>query len=141
MVDCLAELHRQRLETLQSVDRGVSAIVSAVRAAGELDNTVFVFTSDNGYMVGQHRVGEGKVLPYEPSIHVPLVVRGPGFPAGVIRSKLVATQDLAPTFLDLATLGRDGPSTARLSSAWHRTARPRPPGTSSLQPARRRSMD
>jgi N-acetylglucosamine-6-sulfatase len=102
MVDCLAELHRQRLETLQSVDRGVSQIVSAVRAAGELDNTVFVFTSDNGYMIGQHRVGEGKVLPYEPSIHVPLVIRGPGFPAGVVRSKLVATQDLAPTFLDLA---------------------------------------
>jgi N-acetylglucosamine-6-sulfatase len=119
MVDCLAEVHRQRLETLQSVDRGVSAIVSAVRAAGELDNTVFVFTSDNGYMIGQHRVTQGKVLPYETSIHVPLVIRGPGFPAGVGRSKLVATQDLAPTFVDLANAkaGRvlDGTSLVRLA--------------------------
>jgi N-acetylglucosamine-6-sulfatase len=119
MVDCLAEVHRQRLETLQSVDRGVSAIVSAVQAAGELDNTVFVFTSDNGYMIGQHRVTQGKVLPYEPSIHVPLVIRGPGFPAGVGRSKPVATQDLAPTFVDLAnaTAGRvlDGASLVRLA--------------------------
>lgn len=119
MVDCLAELHRQRLETLQSVDRGVSAIVSAVQAAGELDNTVFVFTSDNGYMIGQHRVSEGKVLPYEPSIHVPLVIRGPGFPAGVGRSKLVATQDLAPTLVNLANAkaGRalDGTSLVRLA--------------------------
>jgi N-acetylglucosamine-6-sulfatase len=40
MIDCLAEVHRQRLETLQSVDRGVSTVVSAVQAAGELDNTV-----------------------------------------------------------------------------------------------------
>jgi N-acetylglucosamine-6-sulfatase len=117
--DCLAEVHRQRLETLQSVDRGVSAIVSAVQAAGELNNTVFVFTSDNGYMIGQHRVMQGKVLPYDPSIHVPLVIRGPGFPAGVGRSKPVATQDLAPTFVDLANAraGRalDGTSLVRLA--------------------------
>ena len=119
MVDCLTEVHRQRLETLQSVDRGVSAIVSAVQAAGELDNTVFVFTSDNGYMIGQHRVTQGKVLPYDPSIHVPLVIRGPGFPAGVGRSKPVATQDLAPTFVDLANAKArrvlDGTSLVRLA--------------------------
>jgi arylsulfatase A-like enzyme len=119
MTECLAEVHRQRLETLQSVDRGVSGIVSAVEAAGELDNTVFVFTSDNGYMIGQHRITQGKVLPYEPSIHVPLVIRGPGFPAGLRRSKLVGTQDLAPTFVDIANAraGRvmDGTSLVRLA--------------------------
>jgi N-acetylglucosamine-6-sulfatase len=102
MMTCLTELNQQRLESLQSVDRGVAEIVNAVTAAGEIDNTVFVFTSDNGYMVGQHRVLQGKVLPYEPSIRVPLVVRGPGFPAGVTRSQLTATIDLAPTFADLA---------------------------------------
>jgi N-acetylglucosamine-6-sulfatase len=102
MMACLTELNQQRLESLQSVDQGVAEIVNAVTAAGEIDNTVFVFTSDNGYMVGQHRVLQGKVLPYEPSIRVPLIVRGPGFPAGVTRSQLTATIDLAPTFADLA---------------------------------------
>jgi N-acetylglucosamine-6-sulfatase len=102
MMRCLTELHQQRLETLQSVDRGVASIVSAVQAAGELKNTVFVFTSDNGYLIGEHRVRQGKVLPYEPSIRVPLVVRGPGFPAGITRQQLVAAIDLAPTFVDLS---------------------------------------
>jgi arylsulfatase A-like enzyme len=102
MMNCLTELNQQRLESLQSVDRGVSDIVDAVTAAGELDNTVFVFTSDNGYLIGQHRVLQGKVLPYEPSIRVPLIIRGPGFPAGAVRSQLTAAIDLAPTFVSLA---------------------------------------
>jgi arylsulfatase A-like enzyme len=102
MLACLTELNQQRLESLQSVDRGVADIVNAVSATGELDNTVFVFTSDNGYIVGQHRVLQGKVLPYEPSIRVPLIIRGPGFPAGAVRSQLTATIDLAPTFVSLA---------------------------------------
>jgi arylsulfatase A-like enzyme len=109
LMRCLAELHQQRLESLQSVDDGVARIVGAVAAAGELDNTVFVFTSDNGYLIGQHRVLQGKALPYEPSIRVPLVVRGPGFPAGVVRRQLTASIDLAPTFAELAgaTVQRD----------------------------------
>ena len=102
MMKCLTELNQQRLESLQSVDRGVADIVDAVDAAGELDNTVFVFTSDNGYIIGQHRVLQGKVLPYEPSIRVPLIIRGPGFPAGAVRSQLTASIDLAPTFVALA---------------------------------------
>jgi arylsulfatase A-like enzyme len=81
---------------------------------------VFVFTSDNGYMIGQHRVKQGKVLPYDPSIHVPLVIRGPGFPRGATRSKLVGTQDLAPTFVGLADAraGRteDGRSLVRIAN-------------------------
>jgi N-acetylglucosamine-6-sulfatase len=102
MLACLTELNQQRLESLQSVDRGVADIVDAVAATGELDNTVFVFTSDNGYLIGEHRVLQGKVLPYEPSIRVPLIIRGPGFPAGAVRSQLTASIDLAPTFVALA---------------------------------------
>jgi arylsulfatase A-like enzyme len=101
-IGCLTELNQQRIESLQSVDRGVAKIVDAVTAAGEIDNTVFVFTSDNGYLIGQHRVPQGKVLPYEPSIRVPLIIRGPGFAAGAVRSRLTATIDLAPTLVDLA---------------------------------------
>jgi N-acetylglucosamine-6-sulfatase len=102
MMRCLTELNQQRLESLQSVDRGVAEIVDTVEAAGELDNTVFVFSSDNGYIIGQHRVLQGKVLPYEPSIRVPLMIRGPGFPAGATRPQLTAAIDLAPTFVALA---------------------------------------
>ena len=63
---------------------------------------MIVFTSDNGYFFGEHRIPEGKLFFYEPSIRVPLLVRGPGIPAGVTRSSLVANIDLAPTLLDLA---------------------------------------
>ncbi len=98
----LTELHQQRLETLQNVDRGVGTIVRALRNSGELDNTLLVFTSDNGYMTGQHRVLQGKVWPYEPAIRTPLLIRGPGIPTGEVRQQLVGTMDLTATFVDAA---------------------------------------
>jgi len=73
-----------------------------VRASGQLDNTYFIFTSDNGYMQGEHRVRSGKMLPYEPSARVPLIVRGPGIPARRVSRELVANIDLAPTIVELA---------------------------------------
>ena len=72
-----------------------------LRAAGELDNTYIVFTSDNGYMLGEHRK-QGKHVVYEESVRVPLIVRGPGLPAGHVRGQLAANIDLAPTILDAA---------------------------------------
>lgn len=101
-VRALRELHQQSLESLQAVDRGVAAIVGALRAAGELDNTIIVFTSDNGLMMGEHRIIESKSVPYEPALSVPLLMRGPGVPAGVVRQQLVGTVDLAPTVAGLA---------------------------------------
>src|SRR5581483_4482075 len=84
------------------------------------DHTVIVFTSDNGFFHGEHRLREGKFLPYEESVAVPLVVRGPGFPAGGVARQLVANVDLAATFVDLAgaTAGRtlDGLSLRALAS-------------------------
>jgi arylsulfatase A-like enzyme len=93
---------RGRLESLLSVDEAVGSIVSALRANGELDNTVIVFTSDNGWMQGEHRIRQGKVVPYEESIRVPLMIRGPGFPAGRQVDTIAANVDLAPTILDVA---------------------------------------
>ncbi len=84
------------------MDDAVARIVTALRQRGELDNTYIVFTSDNGYMQGEHRVRSGKMLPYEPSAQVPLLIRGPGLPAGQVSSELVANIDLAPTLLDIA---------------------------------------
>jgi N-acetylglucosamine-6-sulfatase len=95
----IREVWQQRRESLRSVDEGVARIVAALRSAGALDNTLLIFTSDNGYLSGEHRVPTGKVLPYEPSIRVPLLVRGPGIPRGESRSQLVWNGDLAPTIL------------------------------------------
>ena len=91
-----------RLESLLAIDDAVVDIVAALRATGELDNTLVVFTSDNGWMQGEHRVPQGKVVPYEESIRVPLIIRGPGLPAGKRVSTLVGNVDVAPTILDVA---------------------------------------
>jgi arylsulfatase A-like enzyme len=98
----IQEAYQQRLESLLSVDDAVESIVSALRSTGELDNTLILFTSDNGFFAGEHRVPTGKVLAYEPSIRLPLLMRGPGVPAGDTAGQLVTNADLAPTILDAA---------------------------------------
>jgi arylsulfatase A-like enzyme len=96
--------YRQRLESLLAVDEGVEQVIDALRSAGELANTVIVFTSDNGFLHGEHRVlpDRGKSLPYEPSARVPLIIRGPDLPKGRHVRDLVVNADLAPTFAALA---------------------------------------
>ncbi len=110
----IEENYRQRLESLLSIDEGVVRMVETLRAEGELDNTLIVFTSDNGFFHGEHRLPNGKVLVYEPSIRVPLLMRGPGVPEGARRRQLVTNADLAPTILAAAqadaTLPQDGRS-------------------------------
>src|SRR6266540_2332021 len=101
-IAAIREAYQQQLESLLSVDDGVKAIVDALRASGELDNTLLVFTDDNGFFHGQHRVPSGKVLLYEPSIRVPLLVRGPGVPKGKHLKQVVANIDLAPTIVAVA---------------------------------------
>ena len=98
----LRELYQQRLESLLAVDEGVAAIVAELRRRRELGRTMIIFTSDNGFLEGQHRVLTGKELLYEPSIRVPLIMRGPGVPKGRHLKQLVANIDLAPTILDVA---------------------------------------
>lgn len=91
--------YRAQLESLLAVDELVARLVDALEETGELDRTLVVFTSDNGFFHGEHRIREGKFLPYEEAIRVPLLVRGPGFPAGAVATQLVANIDLAPTLL------------------------------------------
>ena len=98
--DDIQRRYRCRLEALQSVDEGVGRIVDALRATGELDDTLIVFTSDNGFFHGEHRVPIGKNRVYEEAIRVPLVIRGPGVPAGVTVDNLAINADLAATILD-----------------------------------------
>ena len=88
------------LATLQAVDRGVADIVKAVAERGQLSSTVFMFTSDNGVLLGEHRLF-GKIWPYEESIRVPLVIRVPWATSGWTDDHMVANIDLAPTIAEL----------------------------------------
>ena len=101
------------LESLLAVDEGVDRLITVLEQTGQLDDTVVIFTSDNGYFFGEHRITRGKERFYEPSIAVPLYVRGPGIPAGEERRSLVANIDLAPTILDLAGATAKRPADGR----------------------------
>ncbi|HXF00466.1 MAG TPA: sulfatase [Solirubrobacterales bacterium] len=94
--------YRCALESLLSVDEGVKKIVDALVADNELDNTLIIYTSDNGFFYGEHRLFFIKRHIYEESIRVPLMMRGPGIPAGVTIPDLSINADLAPTIVDAA---------------------------------------
>ena len=79
----------------------VGDILRLLKDRGELGNTYVVFTTDNGLLRGQHRLLK-KSTPYEEAAGVPLVIRGPGVPAGMVRDQLVINNDFAPTFADWA---------------------------------------
>jgi arylsulfatase A-like enzyme len=90
-----------RIRSLQAVDEAVADAVATLRDEGELDNTVVMFGSDNGMLMGEHR-WMNKNLPYEEDLRVPLLVRGPGVPRNEVRHQTVSMIDIAPTVLDLA---------------------------------------
>ena len=118
----IQENWQQRRETLLAVDEAVTSIVETLRSTGELDNTLLIFTSDNGFFHGEHRIRTGKVRLYEESIHLPLLMRWTGnktLPRGVHRKQLASNIDDAETILaaagDTARPGRieDGISLLR----------------------------
>jgi N-acetylglucosamine-6-sulfatase len=94
--------YQRRLETLLSVDDAIEKIVNDLQAKGALDNTYLIFTSDNGFMQGQHRLHQGKFAPYEPSVKVPLLIRGPSIPPGGLPRALVWNADITSTILQVA---------------------------------------
>jgi len=94
--------YRTRVESLLAVDEAVERIIKALADRGELANSYIFFMSDNGYLLGQHRIPRGKGVPYEESIRVPLVVRGPGIPVGESVDYFALNIDFAPTFAELA---------------------------------------
>jgi N-acetylglucosamine-6-sulfatase len=106
-IKTLSKQHRDRLRSLRDVDQMVGKILKLLEERGELDNTYVVFTTDNGMQTGQHRLMK-KSTPYEEAAGIPLVVRGPGVPAGVVRDQLVINNDFAPTFADWADTGVPG---------------------------------
>jgi N-acetylglucosamine-6-sulfatase len=93
----LRRTHVLRQQALASVDEGVAVTLATLHELGELDDTLVIFTSDNGYLLGEHGY-EGKNVPYEEALRVPFLVRGPGVPVGVRRPGLTAALvDVAPT--------------------------------------------
>ncbi|MEX1046638.1 MAG: sulfatase [Actinomycetota bacterium] len=98
----IQEFRVNQLRTLQSMDRGVGRIVDALAETGRLDNTLIIFTSDNGYMWGEHRL-MGKGVAYEEAIRVPLIVRyDPLIEGPRTDDHIVVNVDLAPTIAELA---------------------------------------
>lgn len=100
--EALTTLTRQRAESLLVVDQEVARIVAALDQAGELANTVLMFVSDNGYLIGEHGQLQQKRLVYESAIRVPVLFAGPGIPAGEVRTDPFLMTDFAPTILELA---------------------------------------
>lgn len=98
----ITTFYRAELETLLAVDEMVAAIVQRLTELDVLDNTVLMFSSDNGKMHGEHRLTDGKRVPYEESVRVPLMIAGPGFPAGLRIDAQAANIDLATTTIAIA---------------------------------------
>lgn len=91
-----------RIGSLLAVDEHVAQLVKVLRDTNQLDNTLIVFLSDNGWLQGEHRIPGDKFLPYEESVRVPFILRGPGVPAGKTVHGQVSNIDFAPTLVDVA---------------------------------------
>ena len=96
---------RKQLSSLQAVDRSVGAIFDRIEQMGKLDRTVFIYTSDNGYLWGEHRCW-AKGRPYEESLRVPFVLVMPGIQPRSDDHLVVANLDIGPTILELAENAR-----------------------------------
>lgn len=93
--------HRRQLRSLQTVDETVRKAITTVRSRGELENTYFIFYTDNGYHNGHHRFKKGKLEPYRTDTRFPLLVRGPGVPEGSTTDALASNNDIAPTIASI----------------------------------------
>lgn len=95
------QIRRNYAAMLENIDRQIGRMVELIAARGELDNTLIVYSSDHGEMLGDHNRWAKGVF-YQPAVGIPMVVAGPGVVAGASCDALVALQDLTATFLDVA---------------------------------------
>ncbi|KAF5973854.1 putative arylsulfatase [Fusarium bulbicola] len=101
-VSYLDDFYRARLQALQGVDEIVEQVTKQLEDAGILDETYIIYSSDNGYHLGQHRLPPGKECGFDEDIRVPLFIRGPGVSSGSIENAVTTHIDLAPTIIRLA---------------------------------------
>lgn len=103
MVDYLDEFYRKRMQALKAVDEMVDTIVKRLEESPEvLANTYIIYTTDNGYHVGQHRMGPGKTCAYEEDVHIPFIIRGPGVGKNETVTIPTSHTDIVPTLFQLA---------------------------------------
>jgi arylsulfatase A-like enzyme len=95
----------REVEAVQAVDQMIGRLQQTLKQEGLLDDTYIVFSSDNGFHLGQYRLLPGKMTAFDTDIKVPLVVSGPGVPANRSVSALTSSIDLAPTFLQIGNTG------------------------------------
>jgi N-acetylglucosamine-6-sulfatase len=86
--------------TVLSIDDSVGRLLGFLRESGQLDNTIVIFSGDNGLLQGEHGMVDKRTM-HEPSIRIPLIASGPGLPRGVVEHQQVLTLDLAPSVLEL----------------------------------------
>ncbi|KAH7015555.1 alkaline-phosphatase-like protein [Ilyonectria destructans] len=101
-VSYIDDYYRARLQALQAVDEIIEQVVTQLDEAGLLDDTYIIYSSDNGFHLGQHRLPPGKECGFDEDIRVPLFVRGPGVAVGSVEDTVTTHIDLAPTILKLA---------------------------------------
>lgn len=94
--------YRARARMALAIDELVGTVCRTLREKGIDRDTYLVFSSDNGFHLGEHRLGEGKGSAYDTDIRVPLIVTGPGVPAGRTVRRIAQNTDLYPTFAELA---------------------------------------
>jgi arylsulfatase A-like enzyme len=100
-VNCLTTNHRNAVEAMMAVDDLIGTVVAALQATQELNDTLLVFTSDNGFLLGEHRLN-AKQNAYEEALRVPLYVRAPGIAGPQVAAQMTVNVDLAPTIVELA---------------------------------------
>jgi N-acetylglucosamine-6-sulfatase len=93
---------RMRAQAVESIDKLVADVEGTLAAEHQLKNTYIVFTSDNGYHIGQHRLTRGKQTAFDTDIRVPLIIAGPGVPKRRTMSQVTQNTDLYPTFVQLS---------------------------------------
>jgi N-acetylglucosamine-6-sulfatase len=94
--------YRKRAQSVEAVDKLLASVEATLAAKHLTDNTYIVFSSDNGYHLGQYRLRRGKQTAFDVDVRVPLIVAGPGVPHGRTASEVVQNVDLYPTFVELA---------------------------------------
>ncbi len=106
--------YRLRVQDVEAVDLTLSHVEQTLANRHELSSTYIVFSSDNGYHIGQHQLTRGKQTAFDTDIHVPLIIAGPGVPKGRSIGQVAQNTDLCPTFEALAhtrpTTSADGSS-------------------------------
>ncbi|KAJ3326000.1 Extracellular sulfatase Sulf-1 [Boothiomyces sp. JEL0866] len=98
----LDHMYRSRVLSLLAIDDMIGEVYETIKAANQLDNTIFVYTADNGYHLGNHGMLQGKETCYEEDIKVPFYASGPGIKKGHTSKAKTSHTDIAPTFAHLA---------------------------------------